>query len=688
VSVESEPSATARGVGSRVTAGADADTDADGARLARHASGLLRAFNQAGVLDAADVHVASRLGALGGVADEAVLLAAALAARAPRLGHVCVDLATIAGTAATEEGDAVVDLAWPEPSAWCDALRASPLVGPGRPLQLDGTVAYLDRLHAQECRVAAALLARSGQSAGPVEEAALDVGLDLLFPDDGAGNRQRLAAATAARQRLTVIAGGPGTGKTTTVARLLALLDDQARATGRQPPLVALAAPTGKAAARLQEAVRAEVERLDLDAGGASGRWTASTIHRLLGSRADSSTRFRHDETHPLVHDVVVVDEASMLSLSLMDRLLVALRPDARLVLLGDPHQLASVEAGVVLGDIVGGTLGDDIGNVGGTLGATSDEQPAGGSPMRPSVVVLRRNHRFAGAIADLATAVRDGDADRALELLGDEGSGGGGGGGELSWIPVPAVVGTEADGLLAALRDEAVDAWGQVTRAALAGEASAALDALGAFRVLCAHRRGPAGASNWTAQLERWLADSTTATVRPGGWYAGQPLLVTINDYDLRLFNGDTGVVVAAGTGRLLAAFERADGRAELGVNQLPHAETCYAMTIHKAQGSQFDTVAVVLPDASSRVLTRELLYTGITRARRRVIVVGERASIAAAIGRPVARASGLGRRLRGVPGEPVPRAASPAAPPESAPESDDREGVADFPSPRNRRD
>jgi len=604
--------------------------DADDARLARHAAGLLHTFNQAGVLDAADVHVAARIGMLGDVAEETVLLAAALAARAPRLGHVCVELTTIARTAGTDEGDAVAGLAWPEPAAWLSSVRASPLVGPGRPLQLDGTLVYLDRLHAQECRVAAALLARAAAATGPTEDVGLDAILDRLFPDDGAGDRQRMAAATAARRRLTVIAGGPGTGKTTTVARLLALLDEQARATGTRPPLVALAAPTGKAAARLQEAVRDEVERLGLDVGGASRRWTASTIHRLLGSRPDTSTRFRHDETHPLVHDVVVVDEASMLSLSLMDRLLAAVRPDARLVLLGDPDQLASVEAGVVLGDIVG------------------QGKPGAEAPMDASVVVLRRNHRFEGAIADLAAAVRDGDPERALELLSAGRDGDGDGGSSLSWIAVPAAAGGDAPEALAGLRAEALDAWGRVTRAALAGEASAALGALGAFRVLCAHRRGPAGASNWTVQLERWLGDSTATMVRPGGWYAGQPLLVTANDYDLRLFNGDTGVVVTTSPGRLAATFERPEGRAELSLSRLSHVETCYAMTIHKAQGSQFDTVAVVLPEEGSRILTRELLYTGITRARRRVVVVGDERSIAAAIERPVARASGLGGRLR----------------------------------------
>lgn len=590
------------------------------ARLARRAGGLLRAFNEAGVLDAADVHVASRIGALGAVDDERVLLATALAARAPRLGHVCVDLSTIAATASTEEGEAAPELAWPEPRAWLEALGRSPLVGAGRPLQLEGSLCYLDRLHGEECRVAMALAGRAGQRVDGLDEAALADGLEGLFPDDGAGNLQRRAAEVAVRRRLAVIAGGPGTGKTTTVARVLALLEDQARATGSRPPLVALAAPTGKAAARLQEAVRDELGRLERPIEGSAERWTASTLHRLLGTRPDSSTRFRHDEAHPLVHDVVVVDEASMLPLSLMDRLLAAVRAGARLVLLGDPEQLASVEAGVVLGDIV------------------EPVKRSADTPMADSVVILRQIHRFGGGIADLAAAVRDGDAASAVALLG-------GGRPELSWIPEPP--GEAGSDALGALHGEAVEAWARVARRAAGGEAAGALEVLGAFRVLCAHRHGPVGATGWTERLERWLVEAGVGEERQGGWHPGQPLLVTVNDYDLRLFNGDTGVVVAEGSGRLAAAFGRGPDVVRLSPSRLSHVETCYAMTIHKAQGSQFDAVAVVLPEPGSRILTRELLYTAITRARHKVTVVGDADSVAAAIERPIARASGLQHRL-----------------------------------------
>jgi len=625
-------------------------TDPHDARLARSATGLLAWFNEAGILDVADVHVARRLGTIGGTDDDTVLLAAALATRAPRLGHVCVDLATISATAGTEEGETPPELPWPDPSPWCATLAASPLVGEGRPLRLDGTRLYLERLHAEECRVATALLARAAGSVHPVgtvDDQVLADGLARLFPDDGAGTLQAVAAEAAVRGAVTVVAGGPGTGKTTTVARVLVLLEDQARAVGARPPLVALAAPTGRAAARLEEAVRQELDRLDLVIEGSKERWTASTLHRLLGSRPDSTTRFRHDRNHPLVHDVVVVDEASMLSLSLMDRLVDAVRPEARLVLLGDPEQLASVEAGVVLGDVVAAATG---------IAPHPPEDGAPSGPMDRRVVTLQRTHRFGGAIAALAAAVRDGDADRTLELLraGDD---------QLAWIDAPAGEMPEHD--LATTRAAAVAAWTTVTERATAGDAAGALEARTGFQVLCTHRHGPAGAVRWSERLEAWMAEAWMAGGLPaeglpagdeqghaprrqGRWHVGQPLLVTVNDYDLQLFNGDTGVVVTTGAGRLAAAFEREGGIAALSPGRLSHVEPCYAMTIHKAQGSQFDAAAVVLADPGSRILTRELLYTAITRARRHVTVIGTPDSVTAAVERPITRASGLQDRLR----------------------------------------
>ncbi|HUP70088.1 MAG TPA: exodeoxyribonuclease V subunit alpha [Acidimicrobiales bacterium] len=659
-------------------------------RRACRAPEVLGPFNRAGVLSAADIHVARCLVRLGGDAGEgdgedrrhAVLLAAALAVRAPRLGHVCSDILTVARTVALDS-DLPLDvnaLPWPEPSGWIGHLEASALVacgeedtetmrgdgdgdgdgdGPdGRPLRLVGTRLYLDRYWREERQVAADLLARAEVVAAGVDPAVLGEGLTRLFisPDQGedAGpDHQRLAAAAAVLRRFSVVAGGPGTGKTTTVARILALLHEQAEAAGAPPPLVALAAPTGKAAARMEEAVHEEAARLDVS-NTIRDRLLAveaSTLHRLLGWRPGNRSRFRHHRGNRLPHEVVVVDETSMVSLSLMARLVEAVRPAARLVLVGDPEQLASVEAGAVLGDIVGpATAGLLMRETPRRLlsVATGQQVPAtvppvgAGIGIGDGIVVLRHVHRFGGGIASLAEAVRKGDAEAALDLLGGERE-------DLTWVPGDIAT-TGANGP-DAVRRAAVQAATSVIEAARAGRARSAIDALGAFRVLCAHRHGPYGVATWMERVERWLSIGVEGFAGESDWYAGRPLLVTENDYGLRLFNGDTGVVVAgnSGRGRLSAVFDRRGELLEFSPTRLAAVDTVYAMTVHKSQGSQFDTVAVLLPDPTSPILTRELLYTAITRARRRLILAGTEEAVRVAVGRPIARNSGLRDRLWG---------------------------------------
>jgi exodeoxyribonuclease V alpha subunit len=587
---------------------------------------LLGAFNRAGVLAPADVHVALRLGRLGGDADELVALAAALAVRAPRVGHVHVDLATVRSTAASDAEDDVdfESLPWPDVGEWVERVAASPLVSVGpdgpddRPLRLAGTALYLDRYWRDEGSVAADLLARAGAAGPAVDEGVLGAGLGRLFAD-GVGGEQGRAAATAVRRRLAVIAGGPGTGKTTTVARLLALLEEQAAAGGARPPLVALVAPTGKAAARMAEAVRAEAERIDV-APAVRERLIAldaSTIHRLLVRHPGNASRFRHHRHNRLPHDVVVVDETSMVSLWLMARLAEAVRADARLVLVGDPRQLASVEAGAVLGDIVAA--------------------PA----LEEDIVSLRANHRFHGALAELAAAIRSGDGDAALEVLG-------GGDGSVGWLPVDVT--TAPVSALDRVREVVCAAGVGLVETARAGDAPGALDALGRFRLLCAHRRGPAGVAVWNPRIEEWLGAEIEGFSSDGAWYVGRPVIVTANDYSLRLFNGDTGAVVARDDGGIGVAFRRGGAVGRVSPSRLAAVDTVFAMTVHKAQGSEFDEVAVVLPEPSSRILTRELLYTAVTRARDRVTLVGTAEAVHAAVERPVARASGLTGRLSGI--------------------------------------
>jgi exodeoxyribonuclease V alpha subunit len=611
------------------------EADAFDPRLARRAPTLLRAFNEAGVLSAADVHVALRLAELAEEDDEAVVLAAALAVRGPRLGHVYVDLADVEATATVEgEEPEPADLSalpWPEAGDWLARVRASPLTG--GPLQLEGAALYLDRYWREEGQIAADLTAFSDPAA--VDADVLRAGLERLFRGD-ADTAQRLAAASAVLRRFAVVAGGPGTGKTTTVARIVALLMEQSET----PPLVALAAPTGKAADRLERAVHEEARRLDVSEEVREQLLAleASTLHRLLGWRPDSRSRFRHHRGNRLPHEVVVVDETSMVSLSMMARLAEAVQPAARLVLVGDPGQLASIEAGAVLGDIVG-PAADRLVMRPAARAALEEvsgervEAADGATAIGDGIVVLDRVHRFGTGIATVAGAVRAGDADGLVEALR-------GGLAGVTWLE-------DADAL-EPIRAGAVATAQRVIEAARAGDAAAALTALGDHRVLCAHRHGPYGVAAWMARIEGWVSAAADG-FGDSAWYPGRPLLVTENDYGLRLFNGDTGVVVASGEGRVSAAFERRGEIVEFSPARLGAVETVYAMTVHKSQGSQFGTAAVLLPDPSSRLLTRELLYTAVTRAREELVLAGTEGSIRAAVARPIARASGLRRRLWG---------------------------------------
>ena len=561
--------------------------------LAIGASGLLQTFNAAGVLDVADVRVAERICLLVDETDERVGLAVALLVRGLRGGSVCIELASVASAVGVEE------VPWPEPAGWLAAVRGSPLLRDPPVLHLyNDRLLYLDRYWREEKQVCDDLLAlRVSKPTGDVPA------FERLFP---AGfEEQREAAEIALAQAVTVLTGGPGTGKTTTVARLLALLAEQAGASRLR---IALAAPTGKAAARLQEAVQHEVAKLDAAHQARLGELQAMTLHRLLGSRPDSSSRFRHDSGNRLPHDVIVVDETSMVSLTMMARLLEAVRPDARLILVGDADQLASVEAGAVLADLVDG------------LSARADVR----------VAALRTSHRFGEAIGLLAEAVRLGDADRALELLrsGDQ---------HIEFIENDA-----SDAMRAVLLPHAL----RLREAALFGADDVALATLDEHRLLCGHREGPYGVRHWNRQVEKWLSEETGQPPW-SEWYPGRPLLVTANDYGLRVYNGDTGVVIASAEG-LRAVIAGAGGPLNFATSRLSDIEAIHAMTIHKSQGSQADEVTVLMPSEDSRLLTRELFYTAATRAKRKLRVVGTDASVRAAIARRAVRATGLRLRLQ----------------------------------------
>jgi exodeoxyribonuclease V alpha subunit len=568
------------------------------------ATGLLGVFNEAGVLESSDVLVAQRLTVLAKESDERVALAVAFVVRAVRGGSVCIDLSQVATLVAAQVG--VAGLPWPPAAEWSAAVSQSRLVTEQPVLHLDAGLLYLDRYWIEECRVAADVLALAGTRRGGT---APDIA--RLFP--GSYAEQRGAAEVALSRALTVLTGGPGTGKTTTVARLLALLAEQAeldaQPVGHKKLRIALAAPTGKAAARLLEAVQLEVDALDPADRARLPELSATTLHRLLGSRPDTKSRFRHNRDNRLPHDVIVIDETSMVSLTMMARLLEAVRPESRLLLVGDPDQLASVDAGAVLADLVEG------------LDAVAD------SP----VARLATSHRFGESIGALAQAIRAGDADTAIEVLAA-------GGDHIEWI-----ASGDASGIL---RKVVVPHALKLREAAVLGDAEEALRTLDQHRLLCAHRRGPYGVTYWNRQIERWLAEQTDTPLW-APWYPGRPILVTANDYGLSLYNGDTGVAVLR-EGGLRAVMAGAGGPLELAPGRLADIETMHAMTIHKSQGSQATDVTVLLPTEDSRLLTRELLYTAVTRAREKVRVIGTADQLRAAVDRRAVRATGLARRLR----------------------------------------
>jgi exodeoxyribonuclease V alpha subunit len=569
-------------------------------RIAGTATGLLATFNAGGVLTSSDIHVATRLGALGGEDDERVLLAVALTVRAVRRGSVCLDLASVRDTAP--------DLPWPD--EW--PLAESPLVLAGA-VRWERGLLYLDRYHRLETQVHDDLAARLALAPPEVHEAGLETALAKVRSGHFSPE-QEAAVVAAVRRRTTILTGGPGTGKTTTVARLLAVLADQAGG-GLS---IALAAPTGKAATRLQEAVVTELDAVAQDWPEVSrlvGRVDGLTLHRLLGWRPDNATRFRHDRANRLKYDVVVVDESSMVELTMMGRLLEALRPESRLVLVGDPRQLTSVGAGAVLSDLVAGY-------------ADRADSP---------VSALTENFRSEEDIKALAAALREGDADDVLAALRTPS-------GQVSFVEADDDAAIEA-----ALRPDSAAAARAVWEAATAEDPERALRELDRYRLLCAHREGPYGVRRWNHLVERWLAEEVGVEVHQvvgDQWYVGRPLLVTSNDYALDVYNGETGVVVLQ-DGRPRAFVAGSERLKEFAPGRLDAVETMHAMTIHKSQGSQADRVTVLLPEEGSRLLTRELFYTAVTRAKSHVRVVGSEAAVRAAVATRAQRATGLPQRL-----------------------------------------
>jgi len=548
-------------------------------------------------------------------------------------GHICFDLAS--------EG-------WDEEeySRFVAALRHSRVVGaPGEfaPLILDDSLLYFYRYWKYESELALKIKEKAAHIT-PVDKAVLMAGMARLFgsPATGETDWQRVAAAAALRSGFTVISGGPGTGKTSTVVKIIALLLEQP---GGERVRVALTAPTGKAAARLKESIRGAREGL---AGATPVKDLipddVTTIHRLLGV-IPGSNRFRHHRENLLPHDVVVVDEASMVALPLMARLVEAMAPEARLILLGDRDQLASVEAGAVLGDIC------DTGDAPGfspefrrfieeTAGERLEADGGDGvrSRLADSLVILRKNYRFGAdsGIGALSRAIIDGDADGVMAILHE------GKASDVSWRETPS-----SEALDLALGPEVIAGYGDY----LANDdPEAVLAAFDRFRVLCAVREGRYGVDGLNGAIERILAGrGIISPNRP--WYRGRPIMVTVNNYALRLFNGDVGITLSdpENPGGVAVFFPCATEERVRKVSplRLPPHETAFAMTVHKSQGSEFDRILMVAPPYDSPVLSRELIYTAITRARTAVGLWCGEDLLRAAVARRIERRSGLGKAL-----------------------------------------
>ena len=479
-------------------------------------------------------------------------------------------------------------------------LFASPLVSDGgpTPLILHNHRLYLHRYFHYETRLAKQIRGVAAITLAPELDGSL---LDRYFDDSGPGvDWQKEAAKVALHRALTLICGGPGTGKTTTVVKILALLLQTAD--GQREPAVALAAPTGKAAMRLSEAVNKSLTHLHLPERIKNALPTsASTLHRLLGVRR-GSPQFRHNRDNPLAWDVVVVDEASMVDLALMSKLVDAIKPGARLILLGDKDQLASVESGAVLGDFI--------------------------KSLSENTVELQKTYRFTVGIKQLAEAINGADCAVAWALLQDSRVT------NVSLLP---------EELIAFISKRYVPFMTMVNQTGTV-DLQKLFTLFNSFRVLCALHYGNRGVDPINRQVELALMQRGFPC-RPDSWYPGRPVLITRNDYSLDLYNGDIGICMKdPGNGDLIVWFERAGGGwRNYPPSRLPSCQTVFAMTIHKSQGSEFDEVLVVLPEEDNRILSRQLVYTAVTRAKKTVRLVAENEILRLALSRNIERASGL---------------------------------------------
>ncbi|MFC1843738.1 exodeoxyribonuclease V subunit alpha [Thermodesulfobacteriota bacterium] len=604
-----------------------------------------------------DIHFANFMTNLAKTNSADVGLAAALVSSRTGEGNICINLAEFAGTAFPSPllGKTSEPFVCPAFSNWTDHLMESGLVGQGEgntPLVLDrGGRLYLRRYWEYEKSIIRFIQERAEKVTPDINYPGLARDVQKLFttPVSGKTDWQKIAAIMAVTRSFCVISGGPGTGKTSTVSKILVLLLGQYA--NKQKLRIILGGPTGKAASRLQEAISSTgllQNLIDIP--------QATTLHRMLGP-IPHSPYFRHNSKNPLAADIIVIDEASMVDLPLMAKLMQAVPDSARLILLGDRHQLASVQPGSVLGDICNpevmntftAAFSQKISEITGQSlpSASTCSRKGLSAGMQDSFVELVDNYRFSdeSGIARLSRAVKNGDENEALELLlADETN-------QVSWSDIPGP---------AELEKKLLNwpGFSQYASMQHTKEADACFAVMDNFRILCGLRRGPFGMEKINWLLARSLAIANRPLSRASSnqlkqeshFSAGQPLMITRNDYNLQLYNGDVGIIMPdPGVKNGLRCFFRGEPGTvrDIALPLLPEHETVFAMTVHKSQGSEFARVLLILPDQDSPLLTRELLYTAITRAREKVEIWSSKEIFTAAVKRQVTRTSGLAEAL-----------------------------------------
>jgi exodeoxyribonuclease V alpha subunit len=608
----------------------------------------IKKLSAGGIFSQIDLHFARFIDGFSDNRDPSVFLAAALTSRATAAGDICLDLESISDAELSEETSPLYSAVIPELHAWRQSLMAHPAIGsPGdrMPLILDDhNRLYLCRYWQYETDLLSTIKARTQGQLTDFDPARANSSLSRLFPaDDEQVDWQKIAAVTGLLKRFCVITGGPGTGKTYAIAGILALLQECA---GRKNSIVRLAAPTGKAAARLGESLLQAKKNLNCSR---TVKDTIPdevfTIHRLLQPIA-GTPYFRYNSNNYLPADVVVVDEASMVDLALMTKLLQAVPADARLLIVGDKDQLASVEAGSVLGDICDRETSHGFSKaflkqvlmLTGLSGEQFNHLSTTGTPLQDCICVLQKNYRFSSrsGIGAISHAINQGDIERSLDLLKNPSET------TVEWqaVSTPEELGRK-------LVPRILEGYRKYLTIQ---DPVLAMGAFNQFKILCALKIGPFGVQAINLLAEQALARENLITVNSGmgfPWYRGRPVMITQNSYNLGLYNGDIGITLPdpqSADDQLMVYFQDASGGVRRFLpHRLPEHETVYAMTVHKSQGSEFNQVFLILPDRDYPLLTRELIYTGLTRARKKISIWGKETVVRTAISRKIERSSGL---------------------------------------------